>query len=91
MRSTASIKHLYRKLRLPAAASIPHFLRQVFTTPAGWMLIIVGNGIGFLFALSVLIVSVVSFPLLVDRDVGAVEAVLTSVRAVAANPIPMAV
>ena len=72
------------------AASIPHFLRQVFTTPAGWMLIIAGNGVGFLFALSVLIVSVVSFPLLVDRDVGAVEAVLTSVRAVATNPVPMA-
>jgi uncharacterized membrane protein len=73
------------------AASIPHFLRQVFTTPAGWMLIIVGNGIGFLFALAVLIVSVVSFPLLLDRDVGAVEAVLTSVRAVSANPVPMAI
>jgi len=73
------------------AASIPDFLRQVFTTPAGWALIIVGNGIGFLFALVVLSISVVSFPLLLDRDVGAVEAVLTSVRAVAANPIPMAV
>jgi len=46
------------------AASMPHFLRQVFTTPEGWMLIIVGNGIGFLFALAVLIISVVSFPLL---------------------------
>jgi uncharacterized membrane protein len=72
------------------AASIPNFLRQVFTTPAGWMLILVGNGVGFLFALAVLIISVVSFPLLVDRDVGAVEAVLTSLRAVAINPIPMA-
>jgi uncharacterized membrane protein len=73
------------------AASIPNFVREVFTTPAGWTLIIVGNGIGFLFALAVLIISVVSFPLLLDRDVGAVEAVLTSVRAVAANPLPMAV
>src|SRR5262249_4573991 len=70
---------------------IPHFLRQVFTTPAGWMLIIVGNFVGFLFAVTVLIVSVVAFPLLVDREVGAVEAVLTSVRAVAANPVIMAV
>jgi uncharacterized membrane protein len=68
------------------AASIPNFLRQVFTTPAGWMLIIVGNGIGFLFALAVLIISVVSFPLLLDRDVGAVEAVLTSVEP--SSPIP---
>ena len=72
------------------AASIPDFLHHVLTTPAGKMLIIVGNGIGFLFALAVLIISVVSFPLLLDRDVGAVEAVLTSVRAVAANPVPMA-
>ena len=73
-----------------AAASIPHFLDQVFTTPAGWTLIIVGNFVGFLFAVAVLAISVVSFPLLVDRDVGAVEAVLTSMRAVARNPITMA-
>jgi len=73
------------------STSIPDFVRQVYTTPAGWRLIVVRNGIGFLFALVVLIISVVSFPLLVDRDVGAVEAVLTSVRAVAANPLPMAV
>src|SRR5262249_53865774 len=77
--------------RYAPAASIPHFLRQVFPTPAGWMLIIVGNFVGFLFAVTVLIVSVVTFPLLVDREVGAVEAVLTSVRAVAANPVIMAV
>src|SRR6266542_3959339 len=73
------------------AASIPHFVRQVFTTPEGWMLIIVGNFVGFLFAVAVLIISVVAFPLLVDREVGAVEAVLTSVRAVAANPAMMAI
>src|SRR5271157_505550 len=73
------------------AASIPDFIHKVFSTRAGWMLIIVGNGIGFLFALAVLIISVVSFPLLLDRDVGAVEAVLTSVRAVAANPVLMAI
>jgi uncharacterized membrane protein len=72
------------------AASIPHFLEQVFTTPAGWTLIIVGNFVGFLFAVAVLAISVVSFPLLVDRDVGAVEAVLTSARSVARNPLAMA-
>jgi uncharacterized membrane protein len=72
------------------AASIPHFIRQIFTTPAGWTLIIVGNFVGFLFAVAVLTISVVSFPLLLDRDVGAVEAVLTSVRAVATNPWTMA-
>jgi len=47
--------------------------------------------VGFLFALLVLIVSVVSFPLLLDRKVGASAAVLTSFRAVAANPKTMAI
>jgi uncharacterized membrane protein len=72
------------------AATVPHFIDQLFSTRAGWTLIIVGNGIGFLFAVMVLAVSVVSFPLLLDRDVGAATAVITSVRAVLANPIPMA-
>src|SRR5207244_300396 len=72
-------------------ASMPDFVNQVLTTPAGWTLAIVGNGIGFLFAVVVLTVSVVSFPLLLDRDVGLAVAVLTSVRAVLANPITMAV
>jgi uncharacterized membrane protein len=73
-----------------AAASIPEFIRQVLTTPAGWTLIVVGNGIGFLFAVLVLAISVVSFPMLVDRNVGVAGAVVTSVRAVAANPVTMA-
>ncbi len=73
------------------AASIPDFVNRVLTTPAGWSLIVVGNAVGFLFAVLVLTISVVSFPLLLDRDVGAVEAVLTSVRVVAANPLTMAV
>ena len=70
--------------------SIPNFLRQVFTTPEGWTLIVVGNGVGFLFAVLVLIISVVSFPLLLDRDIGAVAAVVTSVKVVLKNPVTMA-
>jgi uncharacterized membrane protein len=72
------------------AASMPDFLHQILTTPAGWSLIIVGNGVGFLFAVLVLAISVVSFPLLLDRDVGVAVAVLTSIRAVLANPAMMA-
>ena len=74
-----------------AAASIPNFVTRVLTTPEGWWLIIVGCGVGFLFAVAALVTTVVAFPLLLDRDVGAYEAVHTSVRAVLANPIPMAV
>jgi uncharacterized membrane protein len=53
-------------------------------------LIVVGNGVGFLFAVLVLMISVVSFPLLLDRDVGVVVAILTSVRVVLRNPVTMA-
>lgn len=67
------------------------FVRDVLTTAAGWAMIVVGVGVGFLFALLVLVISVVSFPLLLDRDVGLYKAVSTSIRAVAANPGPMAV
>jgi uncharacterized membrane protein len=70
--------------------SIPDFLRQVFTTPEGWTLIVVGNGVGFVFAVVVFMISVVSFPLLLDRNVGAGVAILTSVRVVLRNPVTMA-
>jgi uncharacterized membrane protein len=73
-----------------APSSITDFAQDVLTTQAGWTLIVLGNGIGFLYALLVLVISVVSFPLLLDRDVGAAVALWTSVRAVAANPVPMA-
>jgi uncharacterized membrane protein len=72
-------------------ASFGSFLRDVFTTGAGWAMIAIGISIGFLFALAVLVVSVVSFPLLLDRDVGLGAAVWTSVRAVMLNPMPIAV
>ena len=73
-----------------APASLEEFAREILTTPAGRQLIIVGNGVGFLFAILVLVISVVSFPMLVDRNVGAATAVRTSVRAVLENPMTMA-
>jgi uncharacterized membrane protein len=72
-------------------ASVGSFLRDVFATKLGWTLIVAGCGVGFLFAALVLTISVVSFPLLLDRDVGLASAIWTSVRAVAVNPAPMAV
>jgi len=72
-------------------ASVGSFVRDVFTTGAGWTLIIVGNLVGFLFAVLVLTISVISFPLLLDRDVGLYTAVATSILAVVTNPVPMAV
>ncbi|HZH09543.1 MAG TPA: DUF2189 domain-containing protein [Microvirga sp.] len=74
-----------------APESMGAFLREVFTTGNGWTLIIVGNALGFVFSAAVFCLSVISFPLLLDRDVGAMPAILTSFRAVAANPGPMLV
>lgn len=70
-------------------ASMAAFLHAVFTTQAGWRLIVLGVGIGALFALGVFMISVVSFPLLLDRRVSVATAMATSIRAVERNPIPM--
>jgi len=72
------------------AASIPDFATRVLATPEGWTLIIVGCGVGFLFAVVALCVSVVSFPLMLDRHASAIDAIRTSLRAVIKNPFAMA-
>lgn len=71
--------------------SILAFLNDVLTTERGWMLILIGNTVGLVFAALVLTIGAISFPMLVDRDVGAAAAVWTSIRTVIANPITMAV
>jgi uncharacterized membrane protein len=71
-------------------ASITGFFTDVLTTGPGWAMIGLGIGVGFLFAVLVLAISVVSFPLLLDRNVGIGTAVATSLRTVAANPGTMA-
>jgi len=71
--------------------SILSFMVDVLTKPSGWAMAAIGIGVGFVFALVVFSISVVSFPLLLDRDVGLGTAVWTSARATVANPLPMAV
>lgn len=72
------------------AASIPDFATRVLTTPEGWSLIIIGCGVGFLFAVVSLCIGVVSFPLMLDRHATAIDAIRTSLRAVKENPFVMA-
>jgi uncharacterized membrane protein len=87
----AAAESLYVRLFGPTAPeSLSGFLTEVLTTSRGWTLIILGNATGFAFAVVVLSISVVSFPLLLDRNVGVAVAVHTSVRAVLANPLTMA-
>jgi uncharacterized membrane protein len=64
--------------------------RRIFQTPQGHSLIVTGNAIGFLFALAAFALSAVSFPLLLDRNVGMAAAVVTSIRAILQSPFTMA-
>jgi uncharacterized membrane protein len=70
--------------------SFTQIITNIVDTPQGWKLIGFGTAIGFVFAVVALSISVVSFPMLLDRDVGVLVAVQTSVRAVLANPFTMA-
>ncbi len=75
----------------PVAPAAPlAFARDVFFTAGGQAMIVLGVGAGFVFALLAMMLSVVSFPLLLDRDTGLDTAIRTSFRAVIANPGPMA-
>jgi len=58
--------NLRRQFRYSAPESIRQFIEQVFTTRAGWILIVAGTGAGFLFAVVALTIGAVSFPLLLD-------------------------
>lgn len=57
------------------------FARDVLTTPRGWALIAIGNLVGFAFSLTVLAISVVSVPMLVDRNTDLMTAIETSLAA----------
>jgi len=70
--------------------TITALIGDVLTTRRGWTLMVVGNGVGFLFAAAALALTVVAFPMLLDRDCGAFAAVQTSLRATMANPVPVA-
>ena len=67
----------------------PQALDLVFTTSQGWLFLIFGNLAGATLAILVFSISVVTYPMLYDRDVDFVTAMVTSVRLVIANPISM--
>jgi uncharacterized membrane protein len=74
-----------------APVSLTAFVSDVLTTGTGWVMIIVGCFVGFVFAATVLATSVVSFPLLIDHHIGVPKAVVTSIRITRENPFTIAV
>jgi uncharacterized membrane protein len=66
--------------------TVGDFLREVFMTPRGWAMIVVGNLVGAGFAVATLALSAISLPMLIDRDVGAGPAMGASIALVRRNP-----
>lgn len=62
---------------------------EVFFTLNGVMMLMVGTVAGALFALLLYMITVVALPLLLDREVDFVTAMITSFQYVQNNPLPM--
>ena len=61
----------------------------VFLTPNGLAMLAVGTGVGGIFALLLYMITVIALPLLLEREVDFVTAMITSFQIVTANPVPM--
>lgn len=70
-------------------ASFDDFVRVLFTTTDGISFLIVGHIVGAVLAIVMFSLTVISFPLLMDRDVDVVTAMITSVKSVMLSPVPM--
>jgi len=73
-----------------AVSSVGAFLNAVFATSEGWSMIVIGNLVGLCFAIVALAISVVSFPMIVDKNVNWGVALRTSVRVAWNNPVTVA-
>jgi uncharacterized membrane protein len=70
-------------------SSLQQFITLVLTTNEGLLFLAIGNAVGAALSLILFSLTVVSFPLLLDREVDFVTAMVTSVRAVVTSPLPM--
>ncbi|NJM55099.1 MAG: DUF2189 domain-containing protein [Verrucomicrobiae bacterium] len=69
--------------------SLADFVNTVVSTNNGLAFLAIGHIVGAIMASILFSVTVVSFPLILDRDVDIMTAMITSVSAVAQNPVPM--
>lgn len=70
-------------------STLEKFMSIVLTTPEGWMFLAVGHVVGAILALALFSITVISIPLLLEREIDVVSAMITSVKAVLASPVPM--
>jgi uncharacterized membrane protein len=70
-------------------STLDRFLEVIFTTPQGWTFLAVGHIVGAVLAIVMFSITVISIPLLLDREADFVTAMITSVKTVTSNPVPM--
>ncbi len=70
-------------------SSLHEFITVVLSTNEGLIFLAVGNMVGAALSLILFSLTVVSFPLLLDREVDFITAMITSVRSVVTSPLPM--
>ena len=70
-------------------STLDKFIEVIFTTSQGWTFLAVGHVVGAALALVLFSITVVSIPLLLDRESDFVTAMITSVKTVATSPVPM--
>jgi len=85
----ASAQVIYALTLKTAPQSFGDLIHRSLYTREGWALILIGNAVGFVFAALAFAISVISFPLMLDRHLGARDAIRCSVQAVRHNPGPM--
>jgi uncharacterized membrane protein len=70
-------------------SSMREFIDMLLTTHEGLLFLLIGNLDGAALSLILFSLTAVSFPLLLEREVDFVTAMVTSVRAVVTSPLPM--
>jgi uncharacterized membrane protein len=70
-------------------STLQEFMSVVLATKERLLFLAIGNAVGALLSLILFSLTVVSFPLLLEREVDFVTAMVTSVRAVVTSPLPM--
>lgn len=70
-------------------ASLTEFMEIITTTTEGIMFIVIGHVVGAFFAMVLFSTTVISFPILLERELDVISAMITSFKTVSASPVVM--